>query len=362
MRIGIPDLVSYDPRRGIGRMISTLSVTWQQWGHTVVSIPSRTSHLPVLRNLKWGFQGLQPEVDVIFFGDLLGVESLWFLRETTPSVAVIHDIGAVDCAEDRAEASLLTGPRVHLALLAARRATYLIADSGFTRTRLEHYVSGAANRTEVVHLGVDHHVFRPRDRGQARELVRQTGIAVDDTAFVAIYVGAEYRRKNIVGLIDAFTMLKNRIPEAILFKVGAAHNRIARERTMEAIGRNGLAPGRDVIFIEDVDDSFLADLYCCSDVFVSTSRYEGFGLPLLEALACGLPCVVSNAGSLPEVGGNAALYVDPGDSVGFANRIEEVARSQHGHLAAQALARAAEFDWEKTSRAVLQILQNAVDV
>jgi glycosyltransferase involved in cell wall biosynthesis len=102
-------------------------------------------------------------------------------------------------------------------------------------------------------------------------------------------------------------------------------------------------------------------LYSGSDVFVTASKYEGFGLPLLEAMACGLPCVVSNAGALPEVGGDAALYVDPEDAVGFADRMEEVAGSEHDHLVERALDRAAQFDWEKTAHGILDVLERAPD-
>jgi len=359
LRIGIPDLERYSPHRGIGRTISTLVSIWSEWGHEIVPIPSRTSRLLVLRNLKWGLHGSLRDLDVIFFGDLPGAEALFFLPKDIPSVVMVHDVGVIDCAQDRAEATLLTRPLYRLSLRAACRSMRSVAISDFTRGRLISHSACLAHKTRTVYYGVDHGVFYPRDRSVARSLIRSRGVPVSDQDFIAMYAGAEYARKNLSTLVEAFALLHSRLPSARLLKVGSSHSEKNRLSTLGRMQQLGLAAGRDVIFVDDIDDSILPHFYCGADMYVSTSRYEGFGLPLLEAMSCGLPCVVSNAGALPEVGGDAALYVDPDDAIGFADRMEEVARSQHDDLVGRALARAAEFDWEKTSGAILQVLQIA---
>ncbi len=357
MRIGIPDLHRYDAKRGIGRTITTLVSIWRDWGHQVVSLSPRRSRLPVLRNVLWGLVSPVSDLDAMFLGDVRGAELLLFTPRQVPTVTMVYDIGGIDCAEDRAEATLLSTPVLRLSLLAARRSTRLVSISDFTAQRLQRYAPALASRTSTVHCGVDREVFYPRDRLESRAVLRGSGLRLQDDDFVAVYVGAEYARKNLAGLIDAFALFRARCPHAKLLKVGAAHSPTARAQTEAAIERNGLVAGLHIVFVDDPDDDAMVHLYNGSDVFVTASKYEGFGLPLLEAMSCGLPCVVSNAGALREVGGDAALYVDPGDTAGFADRMEQVARSQHDDLGWRAAERSAQFDWKKTCAAILHILQ-----
>jgi glycosyltransferase involved in cell wall biosynthesis len=359
MRIGIPDLQRYNPNRGIGRTITTLVATWRQCGHEIIPLSPRRSRLPVLRNILWGLSSPLSNLDAVLLGDLRGSELLLFVANEVPIVTMVYDLGGIDCADDRSETTLLTRPAFRLSLLAARRSTHLVSISDFTAERLLRYAPELASKLSTVHLGVNRAVFHPRDRRESRAAFRSGGLPLHDDDFVAIYAGAEYARKNLTGLIDAFAILKARRPNSKLLKVGAAHQPAARARTRAAVEHSGLVPGRDVVFVEEVDDNGLAGLYAGSDVFVTASKYEGFGLPLLEAMACGLPCVVSNAGALPEVGGDAALYVDPDNAAGFAERMDEVARCQHNDLVERALARAAHFDWATTARDILQILEAA---
>jgi glycosyltransferase involved in cell wall biosynthesis len=361
MRIGIPDLDRFNPKRGIGRHVTTIVAYWQHAGQEIVPLVSRRTGLALLRNLNWGLIGSLSDVDVVFIPHVVGAESLLFLPKSVPTVTIIHDIGGVDCPEDRTESTLLTGPLLRLALRAACRSSRVVTISDFTKQRLLNYSACFAHKTSTVYLGVDHDVLFQRDRLRSRAFLRDRDLPISDRDFVVICVGAEYARKNLVTLIDALALLRSRVPSVRLVKVGSSHGTNNRDVISRRMRQQGLAAGSDVVFVEDVDDTILSYLYCGADVYVSTSKYEGFGLPLLEAMACGLPCVVSNAGALPEVGGDAALYVDPDDSAGFADRIEEVARCQHGYLVERALARATEFSWEKTSQTTLAILTAAME-
>jgi len=359
MRIGIPDLDRFDIHRGIGRATTTIVDCWSRWGHEVVSLQVLRTRVPVVRNFAWGLSGSVDDVDVILVPDLLDAGLLCFASRRIPSVVMIHDFGALDCDADRLDATSLTGPLYHWSLLGASQATLVTTVSDFTRDRLLLYKPQLAQKAVTVHYGVDHSVFYPRARGAARRFVQQRGVQIPAKAFVLIYVGAEYRRKNVTTLLAAFSTVRRRLPGALLVKVGAAYSLEDRQRTEDAITSHELQHGRDIQLVEDADDELLAHLYNAAHVFVSASLYEGFGLPLVEAMASGLPCVVSNAGALPEVGGDAALYVDPDDAAGFADRMEEVARSQHDDLAARALERAAQFDWQKTAQGILRVLKAA---
>ena len=361
MRIGIPDLEKFSPRRGIGRSATRLVSEWTQAGHEVVSLSPRKLSIPVLRNINWGLQSPLSNIDVIFMPNFLGAEILFFVAKSFPSVTVVHDIGGIDCREDISEGTMLTPPFYRLSLMATCRSTQIITVSNFTKNRLTTYYPNLSQKVSTVYNGVDHDIFFPRERIQSRATVSQKGVPITVEDFIVIYVGAEYARKNLSTLIDSFSILKSRIPSAKLLKVGAAHSPASRALTLEKIKQTNLILERDVIFIEEVDDEFLANLYGSADVFVSTSKYEGFGLPLLEAMACGLPAVVSNAGALPEIGSDAVTYVDRDDAITFANGIEKMALSQHSHMVERSVARAANFRWDKTASAILKILATAAD-
>jgi glycosyltransferase involved in cell wall biosynthesis len=119
----------------------------------------------------------------------------------------------------------------------------------------------------------------------------------------------------------------------------------------------GLDDGTQVVFPGYVSTEDLPALYAGAACFVFPSLYEGFGLPVLEAMASGAPVVCSNASSLPEMAGDAALMVDPSNTAGFASAIERVLadgdlRSQ---LCARGLRRSAQFTWERTARQTMEV-------
>lgn len=348
------------PRRGIGRSILSLVNYWRSWGHEVVPLQVRRPHLPLLRNFPWRLAGAIDELDVVFFPEPVAAGALHFFSSRVPTVVTVHDLGVLDCEADRIDATFLTGMLYKWSFGGLRHATLVTTDSNFTRQRLQHYNSKLTHKATPVLLGVDHSIFYPRDRGMARQFMRQRDIDIPDEAYVIIYAGAEYRRKNIATLLAAFSLVRDRLPGVMLVKVGAAHSREDRRRTENDIIRHGLQVGRDIQIVEDVDDESLAYLYSSADVFVSTTLYEGFGLPLLEALACGLPAVVSDVGSLPEVGGDAVDYVAPLDENGFAETIIEVSSRPRKVSRSRSIAQAGCFSWEKTAQGMLDVLIEAI--
>jgi glycosyltransferase involved in cell wall biosynthesis len=112
-----------------------------------------------------------------------------------------------------------------------------------------------------------------------------------------------------------------------------------------------------------VDDSQLVALYQRARVFVFPSRYEGFGFPVLEAMACGCPVITSNASSLPEVVGDAALLADPSDCNGFVRHLEQVLADEELRrvFREKGLARAAQFSWERTARETLRVYERVME-
>jgi alpha-1,3-rhamnosyl/mannosyltransferase len=317
----------------------------------------------VVRNLHWGIRSSLSGIDVLFIPHLLGAEVLFLVPSHLPTTTVIHDIGGIDCIADRDEATGLTNIRYRLSLAAACRSTHVITVSQFVQKRSEYYCPCFQGNISAVYEGFDPKHFFPRDQQQSRAAIRAQGIPVADDDYLLMYVGAEYRRKNLPTLIAALAHIKPHLPRARLLKVGASHNDVDRQRTLKSIQQHELQVGRDVLFIEqNVDDGLLGQLYAAADVFVSASTYEGFGLPLLEALACGRPAVVNRAGALPEVGGNAALYVDPPYAAdALANRVLDLATGQLHISPTKSLTQADKFSWQHAAALTTEIFRTIIN-
>ena len=222
-----------------------------------------------------------------------------------------------------------------------RRAVALIAVSETTKRDLCAHLGVAEERVFVVYAGVDHAVFRP------------LGVPPPLPDPYVLFVGSEHPRKNVATVLRAFASLKRdaRFAELKLLKVGrAGGGGKFRVRTLAALGELGLE--RDVVFREDISDEELAASYSNAVCLVLPSLYEGFGLPPLEAMACGCPVVVSTAGSLPEIAGDAALLVDPRDTGGLANAVRRIIGEEgtRKELIERGLRRAGEFSWERAAR------------
>lgn len=231
-----------------------------------------------------------------------------------------------------------------------RWADQVIADSEHTKHDLIRLLGIPAERIEVVHLGVGE-AFLPLDDQASLEAVRQEyGLP----PAVILYVGTLEPRKGLDTLIAAYGALAAEIPHdlVIVGKKGWYTEPLFRQ--VEALGL-----AQRVHFTDYVADEDLPGLYNLADLFVYPSRYEGFGLPPLEAMACGLPVVCSNAASLPEVVGDAALLVSPDDAEALAAAMRRVLDDQalRAKMRARGLERARRFTWEKTARRTVKIYE-----
>lgn len=222
-----------------------------------------------------------------------------------------------------------------------RAAAAVIAVSDSTRRDLLERLGLAPEQVFVVHEGLDHDLFRPVSRRPI------------DEPYV-LFVGSEQPRKNLITLLRAFARLTGdrRAGRLRLVKVGAPGDGEApfHEPTRRAVAELGL-DGR-VHFAGEVPDSDLPAYYSGAECLVLPSRAEGFGFPPLEAMACGCPVVVSTAGALPEIVGDAGLQVDPDDVAGLCAALRAVRDEPalRERLRDSGLRRAAEFSWERTAR------------
>ncbi len=227
-----------------------------------------------------------------------------------------------------------------------KKATRIIAVSQTTKHDLVKHLGILEEHISVVYEGVDHQLFKPTSR------------RLLDYPYI-LFVGSEHPRKNLVRLLKAFFKLKSerRFKDLKLVKVGKAGGREAefRRHTLQVI--NELNIPQDVVFTDYVSEGDLVAYYSGAGCFILPSLYEGFGLPVLEAMACGCPVIVSNRASLPEVAGEAAIKVDPCDTYGIAGALRQVLTDGNlkQELILKGLERARQFSWQKVARQTIEV-------
>lgn len=238
--------------------------------------------------------------------------------------------------------------------IALRRAAGIIAVSESTKRDLMEVYGVAGERITVVYLYVS--VLDSAAVDSEPLQIRYTL----PHAYI-LYVGQMHPRKNVPCLLRAFRVLKQRtaLPHKLVL-VGPAGGGLAV--LQEHIRLLGLEA--DVIVLGTVPDSHLAAIYRAADLFVFPSLHEGFGYPPLEAMAHGVPTIVSNAGALPEVVGDAALQIDPTSSEDLAQRMLEVLSStETAHtLRTRGLERVREFSMEKMVAGTLEVYRRALSM
>ena len=197
--------------------------------------------------------------------------------------------------------------------------------------------------------------FRPGSAGEIAETRREMGVPEG----YLLYVGTLEPRKNVGKLLDAWETLRAENPETPpLVLAGPPGWESGRmKRRIESLAPQGLR------FLGRVERSRLVRLFQAARVFVYPSLYEGFGLPPAEAMACGVPVVVSSSSSLPEVVGDAGLKVEPGDAGALAGAIRRVLDDpgRAAEMAARGVERAARFRWEKAAREMEEVFREALE-
>jgi glycosyltransferase involved in cell wall biosynthesis len=175
-----------------------------------------------------------------------------------------------------------------------------------------------------------------------------------------LFVGALKPTKNLSTVIEAYVRLRRADATRHRLVLVGGTTAWLKEDITAAARASGY--GDEIVFTGYVPDDDLVALYNAADIFVSPSLFEGFGLPPLEAMACGTPVVTSNTTSLPEVVGDAALMVNPLDAEELAGAMSAVLGDDalRAHLATRGLERAAAFSWEATARIVLEVYNDVV--
>jgi glycosyltransferase involved in cell wall biosynthesis len=261
-----------------------------------------------------------------------------------PSVVTVHDLAFMDRRFHK------TRLRLYLTLLtklSLRRADHVIAVSEYTKRQVEAYFPFLKGRVSVVYSGLDpSFVGTPSTNGN--------GTSGGRSKPYILFVGSIEPRKNLPRLIRAFerAMSDTDLPHELVlcgplgWRYGAVEEAFRRSPLRERIRRTGYVPSAD-----------LPSLYAGADLLAYPSLDEGFGFPVLEAMASGTPVVTSDRSSLPEVAGGAAVTVSPSDEGAIADAISTVLtdRDLANNLAERGRVRASEFTWDRAASQTIDI-------
>jgi glycosyltransferase involved in cell wall biosynthesis len=269
------------------------------------------------------------------------------------SVVTLHDLAFLLYPETHTSAS-----RTYYAAAgeSARRAARVIAVSQRTASDAVRLLGLDPARVRVIHHAADPR-FGPRPAGELAPLADRLGFDPDRP--YVLFVGTLEPRKNVPLLFDAVAQLRRKAAlDVQLLLVGGRGWLDAPIQA--AYARSGL--GLAAHFLGWLDQADLDVLYSQARVFVLPSLYEGFGLPVLEAMACGAPVVCSNTGALPEVAGDAALLMTPYDAQAWAEAIGRVMVDSRlaADLRARGRRRVREFSWERAARATREVYREAL--
>ncbi|TAK25763.1 MAG: glycosyltransferase family 1 protein [Chloroflexota bacterium] len=274
-----------------------------------------------------------------------------------PVIVTIHDLIPLVLREYRASASVRA--YMWLQSVTVRRARLILADSHASRDDIVARLRIPEQRVRVVHLGVDE-VYRPRSREEIAVAREHLGLP---ERFI-LYAGGLDVRKNVERLILAYARVRaaNRIVEPLAI-TGDPDRRGALYRPLRPlVERLGL---RDhVRFLGIVPEELMPALIGAATLYVYPSRYEGFGLPVLEAMASGVPVACSNAGSLPEVSGDAAIVFSPDDEDALAAALARGLGDDplRHDLIERGLRQSAQFSWERTAEMTLAAYRGALSL
>ena len=277
-------------------------------------------------------------------------------RSPAPTVATIHDLVFMRYPETfgyfRRQYFHWTIPR------SAYRATLVIADSEATQRDLEDLLQVRPERIRVVPLGVGEEFFEPAPAA-ARARVRAQLMLPEQ---YILTVGTIEPRKNLVRLIEAYARVRERLRRRCPALVLAGRKGWKYDEVFGRIAERDLRG--DVIWHDFVPDDIVRAVYQRATVFACVSLHEGFGLPLLEAMASGVAVVASNRSSLTEIVGDAGVLVDPLDTEAIADALVGLLTDEERRtdLAARARDRARRFSWERTARETLAVYEEAAAV
>jgi glycosyltransferase involved in cell wall biosynthesis len=235
-------------------------------------------------------------------------------------------------------------------------ADAVIINSESLRAEVLHYLDVDPAKLRLINEAVDHDLFKPGDADLARTHVAAYGV----TKPFVLFVSSLWSYKNCDGLLRAWAIARNDLPGRQLAIVGSGRDEKYLAGLKALIAELGI--GDDVVFVGGVPLEETVNFYRAADVFVYPSLNETFGLPILEAMACGCPVVTSDVSAMPETAGGAAVLADPKAPESIARAIVEAAQpGRRDRLLDLGFTRAAQFTWGATGAQTLDVYREVAE-
>lgn len=299
------------------------------------------------------------DVDLFHVIDHSDGHLVYWLRDVSqPVVVTCHDLinfHQPENIENQARLPAISTAVWKYAVKGIRHADQIITVSDHTAKDVTNLLGVPSSYLKTVPNGFDaeFHPFSP-DRIQA---VRQK-YQLMPKQFCLLHVGSNQPRKNVLTVLKVLAALCAEGLPVQLLKAGATFN----SEQQSFIAQHQLADA--IHYLGKPDKSTLVEIYNAANVLLSPSFYEGFGITILEAMACGIPVITSNVTSLPEVVGNAGILVNPVDIAAMTQAVQRLIKDEfyRESLIQQGLTRVQSFSWESTAEQVAQIYENLLDI
>lgn len=281
----------------------------------------------------------------------------WLRGTEIPIVVTCHDLINLTYPEDlnvQARLPLISAKAWQFSVQGMHQADHIVAVSSFTATDIVQKLNIASEQITVVPDAVES-LFRSLPQKEVESFRRKHNISPETMCL--LHVGSVQPRKNVLTILKVVEALKNKGLSVCFLKAGADFTD-EQKVYMQAYGIEN-----DVVYLGKVDKDILVKAYNAANMFLFPSLHEGFGMPILEAMACGTPVITSNASSMPEVAGDAAILVEPTDVQAIVEAVLRLWKDSvyQELLIDRGFARVKAFTWEAVAEQVCLIYNNILN-
>lgn len=309
--------------------------------------PFKIKSLALFYNLSLPLLAKKDKIDVLFLPYYMRPFFCW-----TPTITAIHDISYE--AHPEWVRWRYGAPQRLLSRLAAKTSKFLITCSEFSKQEIIKYYKIPIERVKMIYLGASRDFNNRRDEAKIAEIKKKYGLS--DKYF--FYAGSIFSRRHVLESLRAFELLLKDYPDYQFLVSGRDITFPSQniDSFIEKINKRFPNAVKRVRYI-DYDD--LCSIYQGAELFVCLSEYEGFGLPVLEAMSCGAPVLTINKTSLAEVTGGAAFYVDNPNNIEEIKSVMEksiIQKDLRDDIIKNALKQAEKFSWEKCAEETLRVI------
>jgi len=274
------------------------------------------------------------------------------LKTSIPQIAVIHDLNFEHYPEDLPKPNMKYYKKYFP--LFARKATRIITVSEFSKKDISSKYAISLNKIVVAYNGVSNS-FSPSDI----PTIKSTQLKFSEGRPYFVYVGALHARKNIERMLLAFNQFKKNTNSD--FKMLIVGEKIWKKTKFESTLKN-LSAKKDILFTGRLISTDLNQVIGSSSGLVYVSYFEGFGIPIIEAMKCEVPVITSNVTCMPEIAGNAAILVDPFSVNSISNGMEELLdKEKYEKFVQLGKKRALHFSWNNTAKIVWDCIEDVLN-